>query len=168
MIGFIGTSLQLHSIMTAHNQWLSTTRSIPYWTTSVFSSTVTNDESLVTPWTALRVKSYVTTDGRSASVYSNKAPIWGLRPHLYYCQTVAGFFIWGALSDERTGLSFTIAAGWLSPAQSFSGPSPVALMTIFYCLRFETSLFVAVYDSQGYGGGIRPRLHTGLPRVFAE
>jgi hypothetical protein len=24
------------------------------------------------------------------------------------------------------------------------------------------SLFVASYDSQGYGGGIRPRLHTGL------
>jgi hypothetical protein len=23
------------------------------------------------------------------------------------------------------------------------------------------SLFVAFYDSQGYGGGIRPRLHTG-------
>jgi hypothetical protein len=29
-------------------------------------------------------------------------------------------------------------------------------------LRFETSLFVASYDSQGHGGGIRPRLHTGL------
>jgi hypothetical protein len=24
------------------------------------------------------------------------------------------------------------------------------------------SLFVAFYDSQGYGGGIPPRLHTGL------
>jgi hypothetical protein len=31
----------------------------------------------------------------------------------------------------------------------------------FYCLRFGTSLFVASYDSQGHGGGIRPRLHTG-------
>jgi hypothetical protein len=41
MIGFIGTSLQLQSIMTAHNHWLSNTRSIPYWTTSVFSSTAT-------------------------------------------------------------------------------------------------------------------------------
>jgi hypothetical protein len=49
---------------------------------------------------------------------------------------------------------------WRSPAQLFSGPSPVGLATIFYCLRFETSLFVASYDSQGYGGGIRPRLHT--------
>jgi hypothetical protein len=43
---------------------------------------------------------------------------------------------------------------WSSPAQSFSGPSPFGLVTIFYCLRFQTSLFVASYDSQGHGGGI--------------
>jgi hypothetical protein len=41
MIRFIGASLQLHPIITAHNQWLPKTRSIPYWTTSVFCSTVT-------------------------------------------------------------------------------------------------------------------------------
>jgi hypothetical protein len=51
---------------------------------------------------------------------------------------------------------------WPSPEQSFSGPSPVGLVAIFYCLRFETSLFAASYDSQGHGGGIRPRLHMGL------
>jgi hypothetical protein len=39
------------------------------------------------------------------------------------------------------------------------------LATIFYCLKFETSLFVASYDSQGHGGGIRPRLHTGPLRT---
>jgi hypothetical protein len=50
---------------------------------------------------------------------------------------------------------------WPLPAQSFSGPSPLGLATVFYCLRFETSLFVTSYDSQGHGGGIRPRLHTG-------
>jgi hypothetical protein len=33
--------LELQSIIKAHNQWHSKTRSIPYWTTSVFSSTVT-------------------------------------------------------------------------------------------------------------------------------
>jgi hypothetical protein len=38
----------------------------------------------------------------------------------------------------------------------------VGLGTIFYCLRFETSLFVASYDSQGHGGGIGPRLHTEM------
>jgi hypothetical protein len=69
---------------------------------------------------------------------------------------------------------------WSSPVQSFSGPSPAGLMTIFYYLRFETPLtrrarspylnhprtgwpgytprhwvpfFVASYDSQGYGEG---------------
>jgi hypothetical protein len=47
------------------------------------------------------------------------------------------------------------------PAQSFSVPSPLGLATIFYCLRFETSIFVASYYSQGHGGGIRSRLHTG-------
>jgi hypothetical protein len=50
------------------------------------------------------------------------------------------------------------------PAQSFLGSSPLGLATIFYSLRFETSLFVASYDSQGHGGGIRSRLHTGSSR----
>jgi hypothetical protein len=77
-----------------------------------------------------------------------------------------------------------------SPAQSFSGPSPAGLVTIYYCFRFQTSqpggpgfriyipqeqggpvippgtgfLFVASYDLQGYGGGIRNRLHTEFSR----
>jgi hypothetical protein len=49
-----------------------------------------------------------------------------------------------------------------SPGQWFLGPSPFVLVTIFYCLIFETSLFVAFYVSQGHDGDIRPRLHTGL------
>jgi hypothetical protein len=56
-------------------------------------------------------QSYVMTDGQLASLVWNKAPIWGLRPDLYYCLTVTGFLMWGALSDERTGLSFAIC--WL-------------------------------------------------------
>jgi hypothetical protein len=51
---------------------------------------------------------------------------------------------------------------WSSPAQFSSGPSPLDLATISYCLSFETSHFVASYDSQGHGGGIRPHLHTGV------
>jgi hypothetical protein len=36
-----------------------------------------------------------------------------------------------------------------------------------YCSRFETSLFVTLYDSQGYSGDIQPCLHTGWqPLVF--
>jgi hypothetical protein len=81
-------------------------------------------------------QSHVTTDRHSARLSWNKAPIWELRPDFYYCQTVAGLLMWGALSDERTGLSLLLLLS--SPAQSFSGPSPAGLVTIFYCLRFET------------------------------
>jgi hypothetical protein len=76
------------------------------------------------------------------------------------CVTVTVLFLWGTLSDERSDLSFVCAAGpcqrSLSRVQVPLGPE-----IIFYCLTFETSLFVASYDSQGHGGGIRPRLHTG-------
>jgi hypothetical protein len=65
------------------------------------------------PTVCLRTQSqsYVTTDGQSASLSWFQAPIWGPRPDFYYCLTVAGLLMWGTLSDERTGLSFTIAAG---------------------------------------------------------
>jgi hypothetical protein len=39
---------------------------------------------------------------------------------------------------------------WPSPAQSFSGPSPVGLVAIFYCLRFETSLKNIMYRIISY------------------
>jgi hypothetical protein len=51
---------------------------------------------------------------------------------------------------------------WSSPEQSFSGLSSVELVTIFYCLRFETSLSVASYNSQGYSGGIQPHLSEAM------
>jgi hypothetical protein len=111
-------------------------------------------------------ESYVTTDGQSASLSWYKAPIRGLRPDIFFRSeygirlTVTFLIPWVTLSDERMGLSFVYAAG---PCQrrSFLGPSLLVLATVFYSLRFETSHFVASYDSQGNGGGIRPRLHTG-------
>jgi hypothetical protein len=48
---------------------------------------------------------------RSVGQSWNKAPVWGLRPDFYACQTIAGLLMWGALSDESMGLSFTIAPG---------------------------------------------------------
>jgi hypothetical protein len=58
MTGFTGTSTHLQSITTAHNQWLLTIHSTSYWTTSVFSSTLTNEESLPIEisWTELTSK----------------------------------------------------------------------------------------------------------------
>jgi hypothetical protein len=64
--------------------------------------------------------SYITTDGQSASLSCYEAPIWGLWPDFYYCQTTAGLLIWGALSDERTVCRLQLLLS--SPAQSFSGP----------------------------------------------
>jgi hypothetical protein len=92
-------------------------------------------------WTELLIESesYVTTDGQPASLFWNKAPIWGLCDS--YGLVLVGRPLWREVG-------------------SFSGPSPLGLETIFYCLIFEASLFVASYDSQGGGGGIRPRLHT--------
>jgi hypothetical protein len=56
-------------------------------------------------------QSYVSTDSQEASLSCCQAPMWGLRPEFYYCRTVAGLLMWGALSDERMGLPSTIAAG---------------------------------------------------------
>jgi hypothetical protein len=93
--------------------------------------------------------------------------------------------MWGALSGERTGLSFTIAADpcqlrhsrVITPRDSWpyftvsdsrlpqpEGPGPCIYISqkqggpvIPQALG---SLFVVPYDSQGYGGGIRTREHT--------
>jgi hypothetical protein len=85
----------------------------------------------------LRLKLKLCYDrGQSASLSWNKAPIWGLRPDFYYCQTVAGLLMWGAFCDENGSAVYNSC--WSSPAQPFLGTSPVGLVTIFYCLRFET------------------------------
>jgi hypothetical protein len=41
---------------------------------------------------------------------SVKHPSGAPRPDFYYCQTVVGLLMWGALSDMRMGLLFTISA----------------------------------------------------------
>jgi hypothetical protein len=91
----------------------------------------------------------------------------GVEPHLglmtrylLLFDSYGPVFVGRPLSREDGSVFFICY--WSSPAQSFSGPSPLDLTTIFYCLSFEPALFVASYDSQGHGGGIRPRLHTDM------
>jgi hypothetical protein len=48
------------------------------------------------------------------------------------------------------------------------GTKPLGNTYLINCLRFETSHFVASYDSQGHDGGIRPCLHTGKPLAESE
>jgi hypothetical protein len=108
-----------------------------------------------------KYESLITTDGQSASLSWNKAPVWGLRTDFYFCQTVASLFIWDALSDERTGQSFRIAP---SPRQlsHFRVRVPWDSWPYF---TVSDSLFVTSYYSQGYDGGIRPRLHMGVTNM---
>jgi hypothetical protein len=101
----------------------------------------------MTPESESESESYVTTDGQAASLSWSKAPIWGLRPDLYYLCDSYGLVLVGRPLWREVGSVFWMCC-WPLPAQSFSGPSPLGLATIFYCLRFETSLFVASYDSQ--------------------
>jgi hypothetical protein len=106
------------------------------WRTELFYELTMESESTL----------YVTTDCQSASLSWNNAPTWGQRPDLYYCQIVAFLLMWGALSDESTGLSFTIAAG---PRQR-SLPRvrvPWDSWKYYCCLRFEISLFVTVIQA---------------------
>jgi hypothetical protein len=98
--------------------------------------------------------------GQSASLSRNEAPIWGLRPDFYYCQTVAGLLMWNVLSDERTDLSFTNDVGPRQRSHS-QVRVPWDSWLYFTISDSKTFLFVASYDSQCYGGGIWPRLHTG-------
>jgi hypothetical protein len=99
------------------------------------------------------------------------------RPLVFFC--IPGFNSLLQLTIDLNVAAFTLK-NWeltkvkvtlrLTTSQSVSlGVKPqIFIATIFYCLRLKTSLFVASYDSQGHGGGIRPRLHTGLSPGVSE
>jgi hypothetical protein len=66
-------------------------------------------------------RSYVTTDGQSASLSWNKGPIWGLRADFCYCQTVARLLMWGALWREdgcRLQLLLALASAVILESES--------------------------------------------------
>jgi hypothetical protein len=104
-------------------------------------------------------ESYVTTDAKSTSLSWNKAPIWGLRPDFYYRQTVSVSLIWGALSDEMTGQSFTILAGRQRSHSRVRDPWNSRVY-------FTASDSRLPFSSQGYSGGIRTRLNTARPNCL--
>jgi hypothetical protein len=130
-IGWMALLLQLQPIITAHKQWLCMTCSIPYWTTSVFSS-VTNDEQRIPSsasvgswltlnfWIILQLNydwinlslSLMLQPTVSRPVYLGAKHPSGAYDQIFItCVTVTVLFLWGALSDKRSGLSFVYAAG---------------------------------------------------------
>jgi hypothetical protein len=58
------------------------------------------------------------------------APLWDLRPDIASCRNVAVLLLWGALSDEWTGLQFAV--------QSLNGPNRAEPVTILYCLIWDS------------------------------
>jgi hypothetical protein len=50
---------------------------------------------------------YFTTDGQSVSMSWYLAPLWDLLPDITSCLKFAVLILWGALSDERAGLSIS-------------------------------------------------------------
>jgi hypothetical protein len=77
-----------------------------------------------------QIQSYGTTDGQPASLSWNKAPIWGLRPDLYYLCDSCGLVLVGRPLWREDG-SVVCNCYWSLPAQSFLGPSPIGLVAIF-------------------------------------
>jgi hypothetical protein len=162
------TNLQLHF-------WL-------FWTSSVPTS---SSLSLVSQGQG-QGQGYIATDGRSISKSWCRAPS-GAHDQIFIIVWQLRYFVYAAGPRQRS-LS-RVRVPWISrPYFSLSvlripfssppttsrvtvevyepvstrvtGPSPLGLATIFYCLSFQTSLFVPSYDSQDHGGGIRTRLHT--------
>jgi hypothetical protein len=74
-------------------------------------------------------QSYITTDGQSASLSWNKAPIWGVTTRFLLLSNLCGFVDVGR-SLLREDVSVVYHCCWSSSAQSFSGPSPLGLSKI--------------------------------------
>jgi hypothetical protein len=100
------------------------------------SRTRHNLQSYSLSTTYIQSQSYVTTDSLSVSLSWNKPPIWGLRPDFLLLSDNCGFADVGC-SLGRKSVSAVYNCCWPSPAQSFSGPSPAGLVTVFCTLRFE-------------------------------
>jgi hypothetical protein len=101
-------------------------------------------------WPNSESESHITTDGQPASLR--------LTTRFLLLLDFSGSFYKG-LSLWREDGSVIYYCSWPSPEQLFLGPSPVGLVTIFYCLRFETSIYVASYDSRGCGERPTSKLH---------
>jgi hypothetical protein len=89
-------------------------------------------------WTLSQSQSHNATDGQPVSKSWCRAPS-GAHDQIFVtvCHLVLIFV--GRPLCREDGSVFCICC-WPLPAQSFSGPSPLLLATIFYCLRFETSI----------------------------
>jgi hypothetical protein len=101
--------------------------------------------------------SHIATDGPVCqSVSLGVEPRLGLMTRYLLLLNIPVLFSVGRPLWREDGSVF-YTCYWPLPVQYFSGPGPLVLVTIFYCLNFEISLFVASYDSQGHVGNTLSR-----------
>jgi hypothetical protein len=72
-------------------------------------SQLTVNWQLLTNWVKAQV--IVTLRLTVSQLVLVSSPIWGSWPDIYYWLTVTVLYLWGALSDDRTALSFVYAVG---------------------------------------------------------
>jgi hypothetical protein len=162
MIGFIGTSLHLQLIITVHilNSFrMSCEENLK--NLSLISDCWPN---LNFYSSQIQVKVKVTLRLTvSQSVSLDVEPHLRLMTRYLLLLTIMVLFFVGRPLWREDGSVFC-ACCWSLSAQSFLGPSLLILGTIFYCLRFETSLFVASYDSHSSSSRIQVVMLYGLRR----
>jgi hypothetical protein len=109
-------------------------------------------------WIKVKSQSHIATDSQSVSqsVSLGVEPRLGLTTRYLLLFASYGLLFVGRPLSREDGVCLLYMLLALASAVFLLG-----LATIFYCLSFETSLFVASYDSQGHGGGIGTRLHAG-------
>jgi hypothetical protein len=166
-----------------HSAWISLSLSLSL----NFSLSPALHSAASLNWPKVRVKSYFMTGGLPPISSSWRQAPWDSRSVVLFAEHLLSYSLRNILSDERMGLPFTIAAGsrqrshsqiWLlrildhillsqiRDSPDLEGQSPVFISPRNRVVRLYPqalgSLFIASYDSQGYGGGIWTRLHTAL------
>jgi hypothetical protein len=74
------------------------------------------------------------------------------------------------LRSQSRGTNVRILLSQIRDSPNLEGQTPVFILPRNRVARLYLealgSLFAASYDSQGYGGGARPRLHRGIPKIL--
>jgi hypothetical protein len=174
MIGFIGTSLQLQSIRTVHNQ--SKSRSIPCWATSVFSS---------------QSQSHFMAGGLPPISLSSRQAPWDSRPAFLFQLNTCFHSPYVTFSPMRGWvcswqLLLALASAAILGSASRGTHDHILLSQILDSQNLEVPVFISPrnrvaqlypqalcsrfvsYDSQGYGGGIGTHLFSALLPVTME
>jgi hypothetical protein len=132
------------------------------------TATFLKDDCLTNP--LLRVSqshSYFTTGGLPPISSSWRRAPWYSRPDFFLSiEHLRSYSLYNIFSDDRMGLSFTIAAG---PRQRIHSQIRVPWDSKPYFTVSESRLpFCRLLRRAGYGGGIRPGLHTRFSLAFSR